>query len=65
MAMLNYIDAGATMLDFAFMIHSELVFHFDYAMVDNNKTQRKAYDRLSPGDTVTIVTNPDIKPEIK
>lgn len=61
----RYIDAGATMLDFAFMIHSELGFHFDYAMVDNNKTQRKAYDRLSPGDTVTIVTNPDIKPEIK
>jgi (p)ppGpp synthase/HD superfamily hydrolase len=61
----KYIDAGATMLDFAFMIHSELGFHFDYAMVDNNRTQRKAYDRLSPGDTVTIVTNPDIKPEIK
>lgn len=61
----KYIDAGATMLDFAFLIHSELGFHFDYAMVDNNKTQRKAYDRLSPGDTVTIVTNPDIKPDIK
>lgn len=61
----RYIDAGATMLDFAFMIHSELGFHFEYAMIDNNKTQRKAYERLSPGDTVTIVTNPEIKPEIK
>lgn len=61
----RYIDAGATMLDFAFMIHSELGFHFDYAMVDNNKTQRKPYDRLSPGDTITIVTNPEINPEIK
>ncbi len=61
----RYIDAGATMLDFAFMIHSELGFHFDYAMIDNNKTQRKPYDRLSPGDTVTIITNPDIQPKIQ
>lgn len=61
----RYIDAGATMLDFAFMIHSELGFHFDYAMIDNSKTQRKPYDRLSPGDTVTIVTNPEIQPKIQ
>lgn len=62
----KYIDAGATMLDFAFMIHSELGFHFDYATIDNNKGQRaNAYDRLSPGDQITIETNPEIQPKIQ
>ena len=53
------------MLDFAFMIHSELGFHFDYALVDNNDTHRKAYDKLTPGDTITIVPNSKINPDIK
>ncbi|MBQ3666249.1 MAG: HD domain-containing protein [Lachnospiraceae bacterium] len=61
----KYIDTGATMLDFAFMIHSELGFHFDYALVDNNDTHRKAYDKLTPGDTITIVPNSKINPDIK
>lgn len=62
----KYIDAGATMLDFAFMIHSELGFHFNYATIDNNKGQRaNAYDRLSPGDQITIETDPEIQPKIQ
>ena len=62
----RYIDAGATMLDFAFMIHSELGYHFDYATIDNNKGQRaNAYDRLSPGDQITIEIDPEIQPKIQ
>lgn len=61
----RYIDAGATMLDFAFMIHSELGFQFDYALVDDNKTKRKPYDRVSVGDKITIVPNSQVQPEIK
>lgn len=62
----KYIDAGATMLDFAFMIHSELGFHFKYATIDNNKGQQAdAYDRLSPGDQITIETDPEIQPKIQ
>ena len=37
----RYIDASATMLDFAFMIHSELGFHFEYAMIDIIKLSAK------------------------
>ena len=33
------IDKGATVLVFAFYIHSDLSYHFDYTMVDESKTQ--------------------------
>lgn len=58
------IDKGATVLDFAFYIHSDLGYHFDYAMVDESKTQLPAYTRLNDGDTITVVANPEIKPDI-
>ena len=58
------IDKGATVLDFAFYIHSDLGYHFDYAMVDESKTQLPAYTRLNGGDTITIVANADIIPDI-
>ncbi len=58
------IDKGATMLDFAFYIHSDLGYHFDYAMVDESKTQLPAYTRLNDGDTITVVAKPEIHPDI-
>ncbi len=58
------IDKGATVLDFAFYIHSDLGYHFDYAMVDESKTQLPAYTRLNDGDTITVVANADISPDI-
>lgn len=58
----RYIDAGATMLDFAFMIHSELGYHFKSAKV--GKSFRKEYDRLTPGDRVEIITDSAIEPKI-
>lgn len=58
------IDKGATVLDFAFYIHSELGFHFDYAMIDDSKTQLPAYTRLNDGDKITIVTDEQITPSI-
>lgn len=54
-----YIDAGATVLDLAFLIHSEIGFHFLYALIDDSLVQYPAYHRLNAGDTVTIVTSED------
>ena len=58
------IDKGATVLDFAFYIHSDLGYHFDYAMIDESKTQLPAYTRLNNGDMITVVANEKIEPSI-
>ena len=58
------IDKGATVLDFAFYIHSDLGYHFDYAMVDESKTQLPAFTRLNNGDTISVVAKPEIEPDI-
>lgn len=58
------IDKGATVLDFAFHIHSELGYHFKYAMVDESKTQLPLHTRLNEGDTITVVANNDVTPDI-
>ena len=58
------IDKGATALDFAFYIHGDLGLHFKYAMVDESKTQLPKYTRLNEGDTITIVADEAVKPEI-
>ena len=58
------IDKDATVLDFAFYIHSELGYHFNYALLDESKTQLPAYTRLNEGDTITIVANEEIIPSI-
>lgn len=60
-----YIDAEATVLDFAFAIHSDLGLHFHYAIIDNLKTGLPAHTRLNEGDMIEIVPNPKIKPKIQ
>ena len=58
------IDKGATVLDFAFYIHSDIGYHFSYAMIDESKTQLPAYTRLNNGDTITVVTDGKTEPDI-
>ena len=58
------IDRGATVLDFAFAIHTDLGLHFDYAMIDESKTRLPAYTRLNDGDTITVVADQEVRPGI-
>ena len=58
------IDQGATVLDFAFYIHTDLGLHFDHAIIDESKTKLPLSTRLSEGDLVTIVTSDKVTPDI-
>lgn len=60
-----YIEAGATFLDFAFAIHSEIGLHFNYATVDGNKTQRKPYEKITEGDIISVEADPTIEPTLR
>ena len=48
------IEEGATVLDFAFLIHENLGLQFDYALLNNNPQHYPPYQQLSRGDTVII-----------
>ena len=56
------IDKGATVLDFAFHIHTGLGLHFKYARLNGNSTQLPAYTRLNDRDTVVIMEEEDAQP---
>ena len=56
------IDEGATVLDFAFHIHTGLGLHFKYACLNGNATQLPPYTRLADRDTVVIMEEEDIQP---
>ena len=58
------IDKGATVLDFAFYVHTDLGLHFDYALVDESKSKLPKNTRLSEGDLITVVSNEKILPDI-
>lgn len=60
-----YIDEGATVLDFAFAIHTEIGLHFDYAIIDGDPSQQPPYRRLSEGDLVIIYDSEEITPSLK
>ena len=57
-----YIDKGATVLDFAFLIHSDLGLHFEYALMNESETRHDKHTRLSDGDWVTIVASKSVEP---
>lgn len=59
-----YIDEGATVLDFAFAIHTEIGLHFKYAQIDGNPAKLPPYTPLSEGDLVSIEHSEEIVPSI-
>ena len=58
------ITNGATVLDFAFFISPETGLHFDHALLNGSKAKLDRNVRLNEGDTVTIVTDKSILPDI-
>ena len=57
------LPAGATVLDFAFLIHSEVGSHCTGAIV--NGAHRKINHRLQSGDTVEIITSAQQTPHVE
>ena len=58
------ITNGATVLDFAFHIGADTGLHFDYAKINESDSRVGRNVHLNEGDTVTIVTDKNIKPDI-
>ena len=59
------IEAGASVLDFAFQVHTDIGLHFAYALINNSKTQMGAYTRVNENDTIEIVCNMNVRPSIE
>lgn len=59
------IEAGSSVLDFAFSIHGDLGLHFDHALLNNNTKFYPAYTKLNPGDTIIIISNNNITAELQ
>ena len=51
------IEQGATVLDFAFHIHSELAFGAKYAYLNGQKDKIPLHVRLNHGDKVEIISS--------
>ena len=51
-----WMNEGATVLDFAFALHTELGLKFDYAVIDGSSVKRPANTKLNDGDQVVIYT---------
>ena len=58
------IDEGATVLDCAFGIHSDIGFHFSYALINDSPTHFNADKRVKEGDIITIITTDEISAKI-
>ena len=58
------IDEGATVLDCAFGIHSDIGFHFSYALINDSPTHFNADKKVKEGDIITIMTTDEISAKI-
>lgn len=54
------IEEGATVLDFAFKIHSGLAYGAKYAYINGRKERVFLYERLNPGDKVEIISSTSV-----
>lgn len=58
-------EDGATVLDFAFKIHESVGLHFAHALLNNKKRPCPAYTRLTNGDSVNIITDSKVVPDLQ
>ena len=63
--MRDTIEAGASVLDFAFRIHTDIGLHFSYALINGSTAQLGPYTRVNENDTVEIVCNRNTRPSIE
>lgn len=59
------IEAGASVLDFAFQIHTDIGLHFSYALVNGSMAQMGPYTRVNDNDTIEIVYKKEVRPSIE
>ena len=59
-----YIDRNATVLDFAFAIHTDVGLSFDYAIINGTGIHHNFDTRIEEGDQIEIHQSTDIKPTI-
>ena len=60
-----YVPEESTVLDLAFLIHTDLGMHFSCAIVNGHPSEVKASYRLINGDRVIIRSSPEVKPDIR
>lgn len=61
----KFIPQNSTVLDFAFKIHRDVGFGFNYAIINDSKTKCPPYTKLIEGDKVEIIVDKDDNGEIK
>mgnify|MGYP004566308167 FL=1 len=61
----KYISKNSTVLDFAFKIHNDIGFAFNYALVNGSKTKLPPYTKLHENDKVEIICDTLANGEMK
>ncbi len=61
----KYISKNSTALDFAFKIHKDIGFAFQYAIINGSKTKFPPYTKLNEGDQVEIIVERESNGNLK
>ncbi len=62
---IKFVPNNSTVLDFAFKLHRDIGFAFDYAVINGSKTKSPPYTKLLEDDKVEIIVRKDENGELK